>query len=231
MRRSQTPKTTPTAISGAGVHQPSQGAHPSSTANWSTNVTLRSVRTRGLMSSSRARPSSSVSHVAGAVPWPMPSATATGLVIPMTELIGRSVAGLSGRGRIPQREEAPRRAPLRNLRASRPGLLVVVGRHVELGELVGEAGVAAGPDVLELGEVLVEPGAEAAEAVPVAETQLGGDLVLGEQADLVHRARQRLGRLDLDAALALEAGRGRDELADDHVLLQPVEGVLLAIER
>ena len=49
--------------------------------------------------------------------------------------------------------------------------------------------------------------------------------------DLVDRARQRLGRLDLDPPVALEPRGGRDQLADDHVLLQAVEGVLLALER
>ena len=83
--------------------------------------------------------------------------------------------------------------------------------------------VAAGADVLERREVLVERGAEAAQAVAVAEPELGRDLVLVEQADVVDRARQRLGRLDLDPPVALEPRRGRDQLADDHVLLQPVE--------
>ena len=43
--------------------------------------------------------------------------------------------------------------------------------------------------------------------------------------------RQRLGRLDLDPPVALEPRGGRDQLADDHVLLEAVEGVLLALER
>src|SRR3954467_10411966 len=157
MRRSQTPKTTPTAISGAGVHQPSQGAHPSSTANWSTNVTLRSARTRGLMSSSRARPSSSVSQVAGAGPGPWP-ATAPGLVFPMAFVIGTRAYGLSTVHACRDEKRRPggrlfstcvllaRRAAARRAGG---GLLVGVGRHVELGELVGEPGVATGADVLE----------------------------------------------------------------------------------
>src|SRR5215216_1105627 len=79
-------------------------------------------------------------------------------------------------------------------------------RDVELGELVGEAGVAgSGADLLERGQVLVERGPEAAEAVAVAQAELGGDLVAVEQADLVHCARQGLGGLDLDAAVALQA--------------------------
>ena len=66
--------------------------------------------------------------------------------------------------------------------------LLVVVRHVQLGELLGEAGVgAAGADLLERREVLVEGRAEAAQAVAVAEPELGGDLVLVEQADVVQR--------------------------------------------
>ena len=49
--------------------------------------------------------------------------------------------------------------------------------------------------------------------------------------DVVDRARQRLGRLDLDPPVALEPRRGRDQLADDHVLLEAVEAVDLALER
>ncbi len=57
------------------------------------------------------------------------------------------------------------------------------------------------------------------------------EVLFAEQAELVDRARQRLGGLDLDPAVALEPGRGRDQLADDDVLLQPVEAVDLALER
>ena len=44
-------------------------------------------------------------------------------------------------------------------------------------------------------------------------------------------AGQRLGRLDLDPPVALEPRGGRDQLADDHVLLEAVEAVDLALER
>src|SRR4051812_32627822 len=110
-------------------------------------------------------------------------------------------------------------------------VLAVLG-HVEVGELLGEAGVAtAAADLLQRGDVLVEGGAEAAQAVAVAEAELGGDLVLVEQADVVDRPRQRLGGLDLDAPVALQARRRRDQLPDDDVLLQPVEAVDLALQR
>src|SRR3954453_24042844 len=106
--------------------------------------------------------------------------------------------------------------------------LALVVRNVELGQLLGEPGVGpAGADLLQRGEVLVEGGAEAAEAVALAQAELRGDLVLVAQAALVLRARERCGVLDLDPPVALEPRGGRDELADDHVLLQAVERVLL----
>src|SRR4051812_42567527 len=137
----------------------------------------------------------------------------------------------SARAERPTTTEGPHGAGPRGNHLRRRALLVVV-RDVELGKLLGEAGVAAaGADLLQRGEVLVEGGAEAAQAVAVAEPELGGDLVLVEQADVVHGPRERLGGLDLDPPVALEARGGRDQLADDHVLLQAVEGVLLALER
>ena len=66
---------------------------------------------------------------------------------------------------------------------------------------------------------------------PSVRPELGREIVVVEQADLVDAAGQRLGRLDLDPAVALEPGRGRDQLADDDVLLEPVEPVDLALER
>ena len=73
--------------------------------------------------------------------------------------------------------------------------------------------------------------AEAGQRLAVGEPELGREVVVVEQADLVDPAGQRLGGLDLDPAIALEPGRGRDQLADDHVLLEPVEAVDLALER
>src|SRR5947209_5186108 len=70
--------------------------------------------------------------------------------------------------------------------------------------------------------------AEAGEAQPVA--AVGADLLQRRQQRLalVRLLRHLLGRPDLDRAVALEAGRGRDQLADDHVLLQPEQAVDLA---
>src|SRR3954471_6678733 len=87
----------------------------------------------------------------------------------------------------------------------------------------------AGVDLVELGGV--EGRAEALQALVVAEAELGGEVVALEQADVVDAAGERLGRLDLDRAVALEPGGGRDQLADDHVLLQAREAVDLALER
>src|SRR5579862_9991960 len=48
---------------------------------------------------------------------------------------------------------------------------------------------------------------------------------------LVELAGDRLGRTDLDHPVPLQARRGRDQLADDHVLLQAEETVDLALDR
>ena len=66
---------------------------------------------------------------------------------------------------------------------------------------------------------------------PSSRPELGGEVVALEQADVVDPAGERLGRLDLDRAVALEARGRRDQLADDHVLLQAGEAVDLALER
>src|SRR4051812_48329187 len=87
----------------------------------------------------------------------------------------------------------------------------------------------AGVDLVELGGV--EGRAEALQALVVAEAELGGEVVALEQADVVDATGQRLRRLDLDRAVALETGGRRDQLADDHVLLQAREAVDLALER
>ena len=84
----------------------------------------------------------------------------------------------------------------------------------ELLELLGERGAEA----LELGRLLAV----------AAEAELGGELVLVEQVLL--GALGGLDRLDLERAVVLEAGRGRDQLADDHVLLEADEAVALALE-
>ncbi len=80
-------------------------------------------------------------------------------------------------------------------------------------------------------QLLGEGGAEALEVGLSAalETELGGELVLVEQA-LLARGLDRLGGLDRQGAVVLEPGRCRDQLADDHVLLQPDQAVALALE-
>src|SRR5215207_1871015 len=109
--------------------------------------------------------------------------------------------------------------------------LLLVGVEVPADVVEAAAGGAAEPgaDLLELRGV--EPGAESAEALAVVQSQLGGELVALEQRHVVDPARERLGRLDLDRAVALEPGRGRDQLADDDVLLQARKAVDLALER
>src|SRR5262245_14204508 len=48
--------------------------------------------------------------------------------------------------------------------------------------------------------------------------------------DRVHRGLRLFGRLDPDVAVARQAGPGRDQLADDHVLLQPEQRVRLGVD-
>src|SRR3954447_12302910 len=113
-------------------------------------------------------------------------------------------------------------------------LLVVVRAPADVAEVAEVVEAApgrpeAGPDLLELGRV--ERGAEALQALAVVEPELGGEVVALEQADVVDPAGKRLGRLDLDRAVALEASGRRDQLPDDYVLLQAREAVDLALER
>src|SRR5215204_3302688 len=113
-------------------------------------------------------------------------------------------------------------------------LLIVVGAAADVAEVAEVVEAApgrpeAGPDLLELGRV--ERGAEALQALAVVEPELGGEVVALEQADVVDPTGERLGRLDLDRAVALEARGRRDQLPDDHVLLQAREAVDLALER
>src|SRR5271165_6685247 len=49
--------------------------------------------------------------------------------------------------------------------------------------------------------------------------------------DRVRRGPSLLGRLNLAVAVAVDAGTGRDQLSDDHVLLQTVELVAAAVDR
>src|SRR5215210_3719426 len=112
-------------------------------------------------------------------------------------------------------------------------LAVVVGARAfaQVRADVVEAAAAraeARVDLVQLGRV--EGRAEALQALAVVEAELGGEVVALQQPDVVDAAGERLGRLDLDRAVALEPGGGRDQLADDHVLLQAREAVDLALE-
>src|SRR5262249_47308477 len=96
------------------------------------------------------------------------------------------------------------------------GFLVVRRGLVLLGELL---------------ELLREGGPEALDrGVGPVEAQLGGQLVFVEQA-LLARRLDRDSRLDRQRAVVLEPGGGRDQLADDDVLLEPDQAVALALER
>src|SRR5215213_2448095 len=132
------------------------------------------------------------------------------------------------------RDQTPRAAAAAAAPSLQPLLLVVVGAAADVAEVaeVVEAapgGAEARPDLLELGGV--ERRAEALEPLAVVEAELGRQVVALEQADVVDPAGERLGRLDLDRAVALQARGRRDQLADDHVLLQAREAVDLALER
>ena len=100
--------------------------------------------------------------------------------------------------------------------------------------MVEASRAVAGLDLLgELLELLGERGAEALELggllAVLGEAELGGELVLVEQVLL--GALRGLHRLDLERAVVAQAGGGRDQLADDHVLLQADELVSLALQR
>src|SRR5436853_5938800 len=108
--------------------------------------------------------------------------------------------------------------------------LRLVERRVDLGHLFGlfrrvrrvllaEAGSAA------------EVEAEVGEARAVA--AVAADLLerRQERLALVRGGVRAVGSADVDRAVPLEAGRRRDQLADDHVLLQPEQPVDLAFDR
>src|SRR6201989_1432398 len=61
------------------------------------------------------------------------------------------------------------------------------------------------------------------------DAKFGRQLVVFEQV-VVPRRLDRFGRLDRDRAVVLEAGRGRDQLADDHVLLEADKAIPLALQ-
>src|SRR3954469_15270104 len=155
-----------------------------------------------------------------------------------------SAAGQAGSANVSRRttrrrgsthkDQTPRAAAAAAAPSLRRLLLVVVGAAADVAEVaeVVEAapgGAEARPDLLELGRV--ERRAEALEPLAVVEAELRRQVVALEQPDVVDPAGERLGRLDLDRAVALEARGRRDQLPDDHVLLQAREAVDLALER
>src|SRR4051794_2273339 len=74
--------------------------------------------------------------------------------------------------------------------------------------------------------------AEALDLARVAEPELCRELRFVEQADLLRRgAPDRLGGLDLEPPVAPQARGRRDQLPDDHVLLEAQQPVGLALER
>src|SRR5581483_2661413 len=117
----------------------------------------------------------------------------------------------------------PRAALVLTIRRDDAGMKVllvrrvaVLGREIQVGQLLGEpeGGTPTG-DVLQVREVGLDAAAEAGQALAVGQPQLGGQVVVIKQADLVDPAGQRLRGLDLDPPVALQPGGGRNQLADD----------------
>src|SRR3954467_9439999 len=155
-----------------------------------------------------------------------------------------SAAGQAGSANVSRRttrrrgsthkDQTPRAAAAAAAPSLRRLLLVVVGAAADVAEVaeVVEAapgGAEARPDLLELGRV--ERRAEALEPLAVVETELRRQVVALEQADVVDPAGERLGRLDLDRAGALEGRGRRGQLPHDHVFLSAPAAVDLALER
>src|SRR3954463_13115781 len=124
----------------------------------------------------------------------------------------------------------PRPTPLSKasasaLRAGLLGLFAVAGpgslpsaRRLDLGGKLLELLRERRPEALHLrGGTLAVPG----------EVELLGQLLLRE---LLDRRLSRLDRLDLQSAVVLQAGGRRNQLADDHVLLQTHQAIPLALQ-
>ena len=214
--------------------RPKPGTGTASTGNWP-----RSRRTPGRTDRSRG---STTSSTPAATPGRRGTRRPPTLLVRTEPAVGMTAARSRGwsPGRGPRRRRPTRERPARRWRRRARGrrgrarrrrsvATRVVG-DVELGELLGEAGVAAaGADLLEVGRSCSKP-APGRRRSRRRSGRARRRARRVEQRDVIG-ARQRLGRLDLDAAVALETGRGRDQLADDDVLLEPREAVLLALDR
>src|SRR5918996_2511123 len=115
---------------------------------------------------------------------------------------------------------------------TRPPTASVLGAFGLL--LVAAAGGLPGTRLLNLRRQLLELlGERRTEALHrrtlsvAGQVELLGEVLLGE---LLDRRLRRLHRLDLQRAVVLEAGRGGDQLPNDHVLLQPHQPVALALQ-
>ena len=138
----------------------------------------------------------------------------------------------AGGGARPRSARASARADRLHARraAARPtSCRQVPAGIVQLGQLLDEAGVgAAGADLLERGEVARRSSAPKPPPSAARARRRGRR----RRADRRRRSREAaVPRLDLDPAVALESRRCGNQLADDHVLLEPVEAVLLALQR
>src|SRR5246127_1091612 len=61
--------------------------------------------------------------------------------------------------------------------------------------------------------------------------EVGAVVLILVGRDRVRGGPSLLGRLHLDVAVPVDSGPGREQLADDHVLLQTVELVAAAVDR
>src|SRR5919201_1748460 len=107
---------------------------------------------------------------------------------------------------------------------------LAVERRVDFGRLLGFLLLARRVLLTEVGRAAeVDP--ERREVWTVA--AVGPDLLQGleQRLALDRLLRHLLRRADLDRPVLLQTGRGRDQLADDHVLLQAEQPVDLALDR
>src|SRR4051794_31003568 len=134
---------------------------------------------------------------------------------------------------LAERRTAPRE---RRGRSELPGScepsvlrLRLVERRVDLRNLRGLPRLVRAPAVVDAG-LAAERQVEVAEAVAA----VGADLLQRREQCLplvVAAVERAVGRTDVDAAVPPEAGGSRDQLADDHVLLQTEQAVDLALDR